>query len=104
MSWLVLLVSGAFEAVWAIALERSAGFTKLGPSLVFFAALAVSMSGLAWALRSLPLGTAYAVWVGVGASLAIVYSFATGQEAISLLKIVFLLMIVGGIVGLKLVS
>lgn len=104
MSWIILLVSGAFEAVWAIALDRSAGFSRLGPSLVFVVALVISMGGLAWALKTLPLGTAYAVWVGVGATLAVIYSFATGQEAVSVLKVLFLLMVVGGIIGLKVVG
>lgn len=104
MSWIILLVSGAFEAVWAIALDKSAGFSRLGPSLVFVVALVISMGGLAWALKTLPLGTAYAVWVGVGATLAVVYSFATGQEAVSVLKVLFLLMVVGGIIGLKVVG
>ena len=104
ISWIVLLLSGAFEAVWAVALDKSAGFSRLGPSIVFVVALIISMGGLAWALKTLPLGTAYAVWVGVGASLAVIYSFVTGQEAVSALKILFLLMVVGGIVGLKLAS
>ena len=104
MSWIILILSGAFEAVWAIELDRSAGFTRPGPSVVFFAALVVSMGGLAVALKQLPLGTAYAVWVGVGASLAIIWSFATGQEVLSLAKVFFLVMIVGGIIGLKVVN
>ncbi|AGF71435.1 DMT family transporter [Corynebacterium halotolerans] len=104
MAWTVLILSGMFEAVWAIALDRSAGFTRLGPSLVFVAALVISMGGLAWAMRTLPLGTAYAVWVGVGAAITILYSFATGQEAVTAWKILFLLMIIGGIIGLKSVS
>ncbi|QPK83748.1 multidrug efflux SMR transporter [Corynebacterium qintianiae] len=104
MSWIILLVSGAFEAVWAVALDRSQGFSRLGPSVVFFVALAISMGGLAWALRTVPLGTGYAVWVGVGASLAVLYSFATGQEPVTALKVLFLLMVVGGIAGLKAVS
>ncbi|NLF90259.1 MAG: QacE family quaternary ammonium compound efflux SMR transporter, partial [Corynebacterium marinum] len=81
-----------------------AGFTRLWPSVVFFAALIVSMGGLAVALKELPVGTAYAVWVGIGASIAIVYSFVSGQEAVSLAKVLFLLMIVGGIIGLKVVN
>lgn len=104
MSWVILVLSGAFEAVWAIALDRSDGFTRLVPSVVFFAALLVSMGGLAVALKQLPVGTAYAVWVGIGASIAIVWSFATGQETFTLLKALFLAMILGGIVGLKLVN
>jgi quaternary ammonium compound-resistance protein SugE len=70
---------------------------------VFGVAIAASMAGLAYAMRTLPVGTAYAVWVGIGASLTVVYAMATGTEPASLLKIVFLLMIVGGVIGLKLI-
>ncbi|MGV0352582.1 DMT family transporter [Corynebacterium confusum] len=104
MAWLILVVSGAFEAVWAVALDRSEGFSKLVPTLVFFVACAISMGGLAWALKTLPVGTGYAVWVGVGAGLTVVYSLVTGQEPFSVLKLLFLAMIVGGIIGLKAVS
>lgn len=104
MSWIILIISGAFEAVWAIALDRSDGLSRPLPTLAFFAALTVSMTGLAWALRSIPLGTGYAVWVGVGASLAVLYSFITGQEAVTVLKVTFLLMVVAGIIGLKTVG
>lgn len=104
MAWIVLIISGLFEAVWAIALDKSAGFTKLWPSLAFCVALAISMGGLAWAMRSLPLGTSYAVWVGVGASATLIYSFVAGLEPVSVVKILFLLMIVGGIIGLKVIS
>jgi quaternary ammonium compound-resistance protein SugE len=62
------------------------------------------MGGLAWAMKSLPVGTAYAVWVGVGASITILYSFAAGEEAVTTLKIIFLLMIVAGIIGLRVVN
>lgn len=104
MAWLVLIASGAFEAVWAVALDKSQGFTRLLPSLVFVVALVISMGGLAWAMKSLPLGTAYAVWVGIGASLAVIYSFMTGAESVSIAKVVFLVMIVGGVIGLKTAS
>lgn len=103
MYWLVLIISGLFEAVWATALGRSEGFTKLVPSLVFVVGLLVSMGGLAFAMKELPTGTAYAVWVGVGAVTTVAYAMATGAEPISLAKVIFLLMIVAGIVGLKLV-
>lgn len=102
MAWLVLIVSGVLEAVWATALGRSEGFSRLGPTLVFAVAVVASMVGLAYAMRELPTGTAYAVWVGIGASLTVVYAMLTGPEPASLLKIVFLLMIVGGVIGLKL--
>ncbi|MHA7279660.1 DMT family transporter [Arthrobacter sp. MDT2-2] len=103
MAWIVLVVSGVLEAVWATALGRSDGFTKPAPTLVFAVAIIASMAGLAYAMRTLPIGTAYAVWVGIGAALTVIYAMATGGEPASLLKVVFLLMIVGGVVGLKLV-
>ncbi|WP_127479416.1 DMT family transporter [Nocardioides pantholopis] len=102
MSWLVLVLSGALEAVWAIALDRSAGFTRLTPSLVFLVAVAASMAGLAFALRTLPVGTAYAVWVGIGAALTVAYGMATGTEPVSLVKVLLLVGLVGCVVGLKL--
>ena len=69
MYWLVLVLSGVLEAVWATALGRSEGFTRLTPTVVFAVGLAGSMAGLAYAMRGLPIGTAYAVWVGIGATL-----------------------------------
>jgi quaternary ammonium compound-resistance protein SugE len=103
VAWIVLVVSGVLEAVWATALGRSEGFSRLGPSITFGVAIVLSMIGLAYAMRSLPVGTSYAVWVGIGAVLTVVYAMATGDESISALKIVFLVAIVGGVVGLKLV-
>ena len=103
MDWVILLASGVLEAVWATALGKSDGFSRLAPTLVFAGAIVASMAGLAYAMRTLPVGTAYAVWVGIGASLTVVYAMATGTEPASLLKIVFLLMIVGGVIGLKLI-
>ncbi|WP_280232613.1 DMT family transporter [Nocardia cyriacigeorgica] len=102
MAWAVLVVSGVLEAVWATALGKSEGFTRLAPSAVFAVALVLSMAGLAYAMRTLPVGTSYAVWVGIGASLTVLYAMATGSESISVLKIALLVLIVGGVVGLKL--
>ncbi|THJ68539.1 multidrug efflux SMR transporter [Arthrobacter echini] len=104
MAWVVLIISGVLEAVWATALGRSDGFSRLVPTLVFAVAIAASMAGLAYAMRTLPVGTAYAVWVGIGAALTIIYAMVTGSEPASLLKIIFLTMIVGGVVGLRLTS
>ena len=101
MSWLVLVVSGALEAVWATALDRSDGFQRLTPSIVFVVALVLSMSGLAYAMRELPVGTAYAVWVGIGAVLTVAWAMTTGSEAVSVLKVVLLAGIVGCVIGLK---
>lgn len=103
-SWIVLVASGVLEAVWATALGRSAGFTRLVPSIVFVVALAASMAGLAYAMREIPTGTAYAVWVGIGAALTVALAMATGSEPVSTAKILLLLGLVGCIVGLKLVS
>lgn len=104
MSWLILVLSGVLEAVWATALGRSEGFTRLGPSLVFGGALVLSMAGLAFAMRDLPTGTAYAVWVGVGAALTVAFAMATGAEPLSLARVLLILGIVGCVVGLKLVG
>lgn len=101
MAWLVLIVSGLFEAVWATALGKSEGFSRLGPSIVFVIGLIFSMSGLAFAMRDLPIGTSYAIWVGIGAVATVAYAMAFDGEPVSLLKIVFLLGIVGCVVGLK---
>ncbi|MBV1781245.1 QacE family quaternary ammonium compound efflux SMR transporter [Paeniglutamicibacter sp. ABSL32-1] len=101
MAWLILIVSGVLEAVWATALGKSEGFTKVAPTVVFGVGLVLSMAGLAYAMRELPVGTAYAVWVGIGATLTVIYAIATGAESLSILKVLFLLMIVGGVVGLK---
>jgi quaternary ammonium compound-resistance protein SugE len=100
MSWFVL--SGAMEAVWATALGRSEGLTRLGPSIVFLVGLILSMSGLAFAMRELPIGTSYAVWVGIGATLTVLFAMVTGAETASPLKALFLAMIIGGVIGLKL--
>ena len=102
MSWLVLVLSGVLEAVWATALGRSEGFSRLAPSLVFAGALVLSMLGLAYAMRELPVGTAYAVWVGIGAVLTVAIAIVTGEEALSAVKVLLLAGIVGCVLGLKL--
>jgi quaternary ammonium compound-resistance protein SugE len=104
MFWFVLILSGALEAVWATALGRSEGFTKLWPSVVFGGALVLSMGGLAFAMRGIPIGTAYAVWVGIGAALTVGYAMVTGSEPASVIKVLLVLGIVGCVIGLKLVS
>jgi quaternary ammonium compound-resistance protein SugE len=104
MSWIVLVASGILEAVWATALGRSEGFTKLWPSIVFGVSLVLSMAGLALAMRGIPVGTAYAVWVGIGASLTVAYAMLFGGEQVSVVKILLILGLVGCVVGLKLVD
>jgi quaternary ammonium compound-resistance protein SugE len=102
VAWIVLVIAGVLEAVWATALGKSEGLTKLTPTVIFIVALIASMIGLAYAMRTLPTGTSYAVWVGIGAVLTVGYAMLTGMESVSLLKIALLLVIVAGIVGLKL--
>jgi quaternary ammonium compound-resistance protein SugE len=102
--FLVLVLSGVLEAVWATALSRSQGFTRLGPSLVFAVAIVASMGGLAYALRGLPLGTAYATWVGIGAVLTAGYAMWSGQEPVSAVRVVLLAGVIGCVVGLELTS
>jgi len=104
MSWLVLIVSGALEAVWATALDRSDGLSRLVPSVLFFVALALSMAGLAVAMRELPVGTSYAVWVGIGAVLTVAYAVLTGGESASAVKVLLLAGIIGCVIGLKVVE
>jgi quaternary ammonium compound-resistance protein SugE len=103
MSWFVLVLSGVLEAVWATALGRSDGLTRLVPTATFVVALVASMAGLGHAMRTLPVGTSYAVWVGVGAVLTVIVAMATGAESFSVPKALLLTGLVGCIVGLKLV-
>ena len=104
MAWLVLVVSGMLEAVWATALGRSAGLTRLGPTAVFLVAVTLSMVGLATAMRSLPVGTGYAVWVGIGAALTVGYAMVTGAEPASAARLALIAGIIGCTVGLKIVD
>ncbi len=101
MAWIVLVISGMLETVWAIALQRSAGFSRPVPTVVFGVALALSMTGLGYALRTLPIGTGYAVWVGVGVVGTAVVGITVLGESASLPRLISLLLVVAGIAGLK---
>jgi quaternary ammonium compound-resistance protein SugE len=103
MSWVILIVSGVLEAVWATALGKSEGFSRLVPTIVFAVSLTASMGGLAWAMRDISTGTAYAVW-SVSASLTVAYAMITGDEQFSLVRLLLILGLVGCVVGLKLVG
>lgn len=103
-AWIVLILSGMLEAVWATALDASNGFKRLRPSLLFVVALVASMIGLSYAMASIAVGTAYAVWVGIGAVLTAAWAMLTKQDRASVLKVVLLLGLVGCVVGLKAVS
>lgn len=104
MSWVLLVVSGILEAVWATALGKSVGLTKPVPTIVFGVTLVASMAGLALALRDIPTGTAYAIWVGIGAALTVAVAMITGSEPASVVKVLLILGIVACVIGLKLVS
>lgn len=104
MAWLILILSGGLEAVWATALDRSEGFKRLGPSVIFLVSLIASMTGLAVAMRELPVGTSYAVWVGVGAVLTVTFAMITGAETASVAKVLLIAGIVACVIGLKVVS
>ncbi|BCW20721.1 quaternary ammonium compound-resistance protein SugE [Pseudarthrobacter enclensis] len=99
--WLVLLASAVLEAVWATALGLSDGFSKPLPTVVFAVTATLSMLGLGMAIRTIPLGTAYAIWVGIGAALTVGWAMATGVEPFSVLKLLFIAGIVGCAAGLK---
>lgn len=103
-AWAILLVAGVLETVWAIGLKYTQGFTRLGPSLVTGAAMVASMYLLAVAVRTLPVGTAYAVWTGVGAIGAALFGIILLGEPRTAWRLVSLLFIVIGIFGLKLAT
>ncbi|WP_433295433.1 DMT family transporter [Actinoplanes sp. CA-030573] len=101
MAWVILVLSGMLETVWVLALDRSAGFSRPVPVAIFITALAASMGGLAYALRDIPLGTGYAVWVGIGAvGTALVGMAALGEPA-SFPRVLCLFLVIAGVVGLK---
>ncbi|MDN2487314.1 quaternary ammonium compound efflux SMR transporter SugE [Kosakonia sacchari] len=102
MSWLILLIAGLLEVVWAIGLKYTHGFTRLMPSLITVTAMVASVVLLSWAMKTLPVGTAYAIWTGIGAVGAAVAGIMLLGESASLARILSLCLIVAGIIGLKL--
>jgi quaternary ammonium compound-resistance protein SugE len=101
VSWFVLMLSGVLEAVWATALGRSEGFSKVVPTAVFAVAALASFVGLAYAMKTLPVGTAYAVWVGIGAALTAGFAMLSGSEPATTIRILLLAGIVACVIGLK---
>jgi quaternary ammonium compound-resistance protein SugE len=104
MAWLILIVAGLLEVVWAITLKQTQGFTKLAPSLITIVTMAASFYLLSVAMRTLPLGTAYAVWVGIGAIGTAIVGIVLFQETATPLKLVSLVLVIAGIVGLRVAS
>ncbi|AKP91394.1 molecular chaperone [Achromobacter xylosoxidans] len=104
MTWIILILAGLFEIVWAVGLKYTHGFTRLTPSLVTVGGMLISFWLLAVAMKTLPLGTAYAVWVGIGTIGAFVAGIILFGESISWLRIASVALIVLGLIGLKLTS
>jgi quaternary ammonium compound-resistance protein SugE len=104
MAWLYLFVAGVFETAWAIGLKYSAGFTKFGPSVFTVVAMMVSLYLLALALRTIPVGTGYAVWTGIGTVGAAILGIFLFNESREIARILCILLILAGIIGLKLTS
>lgn len=102
MSWLVLLLSGLLETAWAAALAESRGLSRPIPSVVFVVALVLSMAGLAYSLKAIPIGTGYAVWVGIGVTGTAAYGMLVLAEPVSAARTFCLALILSGVVGLKL--
>ena len=101
MSWIVLFIAGLLEVVWAVGLKDTHGFSRLVPSVITIVAMVVSMALLSWAMKTLPVGTAYAVWTGIGAVGAAVTGIVLLGESASVMRIASLACIVVGIIGLK---
>lgn len=104
MHWLILFVAGLFEVGWAIGLKYTEGFTKLWPSVFTVACMIISMAGLAYAVKQLPVGTAYAIWTGIGAVGTAILGIILFNESRELIRILFIFLIIVGIIGLKIFS
>ena len=104
MAWIILCVAGLFEVVWAVGLKYTEGFTRLTPSLITAAAMAISVALLGFAMRTLPVGTAYAIWTGIGTIGAVTLGIFLFGESASVPRLICIGLIISGIVGLKLLS
>ena len=102
MSWIILVIAGLLEVVWAVGLKYTHGFSHLTPSVITVTAMIVSLALLAWAMKSLPVGTAYAVWTGIGAVGAAITGIVLLGESANPMRLASLALIVLGIIGLKL--
>ena len=104
MQWFVLVLAGLLEVAWAIGLKYTDGFTRLWPSVLTAAAMLLSVGLLGIAMKSLPVGTAYAVWVGIGAAGTVIFGIFLFGESTSLLRLASVALILLGVIGLKLAS
>lgn len=104
MKWLLLIIAGLFEVGWAVGLKYSQGFTKIIPSIFTIVGMIASFYFLASALKNIPLGTAYAIWTGIGTVGTVILGIALFKEPVDLIRLICIGLIIIGIVGLKLVS
>jgi quaternary ammonium compound-resistance protein SugE len=104
MTWIILILAGLLEVAWAVGLKYTAGFSKLMPSVLTLSAMAGSVGLLGLALRTLPLGTAYAIWTGIGTVGTVIFGILVLDEPASAVRLGCIAMIVGGILGLKLTT
>ncbi|MGY0557284.1 MULTISPECIES: quaternary ammonium compound efflux SMR transporter SugE [unclassified Lysobacter] len=104
MAWIILLLAGLFEIVWAIGLKYTEGFTRLWPTVGTLTAMAISVGMLGIAMKSLPVGTAYAIWVGVGAVGTVILGVVLFDEPVNALRVGSILLIIAGLIGLKLAT
>ncbi|MGK6355255.1 quaternary ammonium compound efflux SMR transporter SugE [Sphingomonas sp. DT-207] len=104
MAWIILVIAGLFEVVWAAAMKQSYGFSRLWPSLITVVGMVVSFGLLSWSMRTLPLGTAYTIWTGIGAVGAFIVGITILGEAVTAMRVIAALLIVGGLVLMKLSS
>lgn len=102
MSWIILLIAGLLEVVWAVGLKYTTVFSRLTPSIITITAMVISMALLSWAMKTLPVGTAYAIWTGIGAVGAAITGILLLGESASPARLLSLGLIVAGIIGLKL--
>ncbi|MBB3348301.1 quaternary ammonium compound efflux SMR transporter SugE [Sphingomonas sp. BK069] len=104
MAWVVLVVGGLFEVVWAFAMKQSHGFTRIVPSTIAVAGVVLSLALLSWSMRSLPLGTAYMVWTGIGAVGAFAVGILVLGEPANAMRLIAALLILSGLVMMKLAT
>lgn len=104
MAWIILLLAGVFEVVWAVGLKYTVGFTRLWPTLIVVVFMAVSIFMLGMAVRTIPIGTAYAVWTGIGAVGTVIVSIFLFGEPATAARLACIVLIVAGIAGLKYVG
>lgn len=104
MDWIILFIAGLFETAWAIGLKYTDGFTRLWPSVGTLVAMVISVVLLGYAMKSLPVGTAYAVWTGIGAVGTVILGIVLFSEPVNVGRVISIALIIAGIIGLKFVS